>query len=214
MAARGQSFLVDQHPEKQKIIDGILSGQPVRDIARSVSPPIGFNAIQRYKTRIVKPILGQAEETERLLGELQARPPAAPPRKASPAAIQKADTAIQDAPRLSMFRDRLEKLWQRADRTLDKAEAAVRVGEDQEGNAVFGARDITPIAPLLNAAHKSLELLGRATGELEPEGRQSIAIQIICPQAPNPGAMPRVSYVSADAIDAEDVCVEIGLIQR
>ena len=139
---------------------------------------------------------------------------AAPPRKASQAAIQKADTAIQDAPRLSMFRERLEKLWQRADRTLDKAEAAVRVGEDQEGNAVFGARDITPIAPLLNAAHKSLELLGRATGELEPEGRQSIAIQIICPQAPNPGAMPRVSYVSADAIDAEDVCVEIGLIQR
>jgi hypothetical protein len=113
-----------------------------------------------------------------------------------------------------MFRERLEKLWQRADRTLDKAEAAVRVSEDHEGNAVFGARDITPIAPLLNAAQKSLELLGRATGELEPEGRQSFAIQIICPQAPNPGAMPRVSYVSAGSIDAEDDCVEIGLIQR
>ena len=214
MAARGQSFLVDQHPEKQKIIDGILSGQSVRVIARSVNPPIEFNAIQRYKSRIVKPILGRAEETERLLGELQAKPPAAPPPKASPLAIQKADTAIQDAPRLSMFRERLEKLWQRADRTLDKAEAAVRVSEDHEGNAVFGARDITPIAPLLNAAHKSLELLGRATGELEPEGRQSIAIQIICPQAPNPGAMPRISYVSADAIDAEDDAVPIGLIQR
>src|SRR5579863_4664572 len=111
MAGRGQSFLVDQHPEKQKIIDGILSGRSVRAIARSVNPPIEFNAIQRYKTRVVKPILGRAEETERLLGELMATPPARLPPPPSPVALQKAATAIQDAPRLSIFRQRLEKIW-------------------------------------------------------------------------------------------------------
>jgi len=52
------------------------------------------------------------------------------------------------------------------------------------------------------------------TNELGRDRTPAMAIQIICQQAPNPGAMPRISYVSADAIDAEDVCVPIGLIQR
>jgi len=43
-----------------------------------------------------------------------------------------------------MCRDRLEKIWQWTDRTLDKAESAVRVGKDQAGNTVFGAQDLTP----------------------------------------------------------------------
>src|ERR1035438_8252024 len=110
MAGRGHSFLVDQHPEKQRIIDGILSGLSVRAIGRSVNPPIEFNAIQRYKARIVRPILGRAEETERLLGELKATPPAVRPPESSAVALQKAATAIQDQPRLSIFRQRLEKL--------------------------------------------------------------------------------------------------------
>jgi hypothetical protein len=211
MAGRGQAFIVDQHPEKQKIIDGILSGRSVRDIARSVNPPIEFNAIQRYKARIVRPILGRAEETERLLGELKATPPSTLPPQPSPVALQKAATAIQDAPRLSVFRDRLEKLWQRTDRTLDKAESAVRVGKDEAGNPVFGAQDLTPIGPLLAQAHKNVELLARATGELELVGGPSLSIQIICPSAPA-DAMPRVTFMSNDASDAEGE-EQIGLLQ-
>ena len=90
-----------------------------------MNPPIEFNAIQRYKARVIKPILGRAEETERLLGELKATPPATLPPEPSPVALQKAATAIQDRPRVSMCRDRLEKIWQWTDRTLDKAESEI-----------------------------------------------------------------------------------------
>jgi hypothetical protein len=214
MAGRGQSFLVDQHPEKQKIIDGILSGQSVRAIARSVNPPIEFNAIQRYKTRIVRPILARAEENERLMGELQATSPATRPPKPSPVALQKTATAIQDAPRLSIFRQRLEKIWERTDRTLDKAESAVRVGKDDEGNIVFGAQDITPIAPLLAQAHRNAEILGKATGELEAQVAGSFSIQVICPSTTGATSadLPRVTYSATPQIEGGDE-VEIGVRQ-
>jgi hypothetical protein len=215
MAGRGQAFIVDQHPEKQKIIDGILSGQSVRAIARSVNPPIEFNAIQRYKARVVRPILGRAEETERLLGELKATPPATLPPQPSPVALQKAATAIQDGPKLSIFRGRLEKLWRTTDETIDEARAAVKVVPGEDGNPKPVGRDIAVMAPLLNAAHKNLEMLGRATGELEPQDRgPGISVQIVCPwTGPDPANLPRVSYSAPDAIEDESDEVLIGILQ-
>jgi hypothetical protein len=65
----------------------------------------------------------------------------------------------------SPFRDRLEQLWGRTDRALTQAE------QDKE---------LSVIAPLLNQAHKNVELLGRVTGELEVASPM-IAIQIVCP---------------------------------
>ena len=47
--------MVDSHPQRKQIVQMILGGVPVRKIAASVSPPIGFNAIQKYKTRVVRP---------------------------------------------------------------------------------------------------------------------------------------------------------------
>jgi hypothetical protein len=123
-----------------------------------------------------------------------------------------ATQALLGAPALSMFRQRLEKLHACADRALDRAETSVRVVKDERGRLVAVGADLSPIAPLLNQAHKNLEMLGRATGELELVGGPSLSIQIICPSAPA-DAMPRVTFMSDDAIDAEGE-EQIGLLQR
>lgn len=62
-------FAVDSHPQKKKIIEGILAGRPVRDIARSVVPQIAFCAVQRYKANVIKPTLARAGESEKLLAK-------------------------------------------------------------------------------------------------------------------------------------------------
>lgn len=212
MAGTGQPYRVDSHPQKNKIVQMIIDGRSVRDIAKAVSPPIDFNAIQRYKVNVIKPVLDRAHDTNRILiGEGQTKP-APEPLSRDTNAIQMATQAIKDAPVLSIFRQRLEKLHGRIDRSLDKAETAVRVTFDKEsGEEVVIGADLGVIAPLLNQAHKNLEILGRATGELEPSGGAGVSIQILCPSAPNANAMPRVTYAADEAIEAS--FEEIGIKQ-
>lgn len=210
-------FAVDTHPQKQKIIDGILSGETIRAIASSAVPPLQPMTIQRYKTSVIKPMLERAAVSERILGTvsgLKDKPKDLSDRSPAIQAVQK---AIQDAPALSIFRQRLEKLHSRIDRTLDKAESAVRVERDEDGKEVFAGPDITPLAPLFNAASKNLEMLGRATGELEPQGGSGVSIQIVCPSAA--GELPRVTFANHDqltieASPEEEGMLEIGLQQK
>jgi hypothetical protein len=212
MAGRGQPFLVDSYPEKQKIVDGILAGKSVRAVAKSVVPPIQFNAIQRYKTNVVIPMLQRAEKISATMHPVV-------PLSADPVALQGAREAIQDAPTVSLFRHRLEKLYRRVDRALDRAETAVRVIE-KDGKLVAAGADLGPIAPLLSAAHRNLEMLGRATGELEPAGSASMSIQIICPAAGS-SEPPRIVFgqddertIEGEAIEVEPVEAEIGISPR
>lgn len=208
--------IVETHPEKQKIIDQLLAGRSVRAVARSVSPTLDFNAIQRYKLNIIKPAIERATAGERILmGEGHRKEAVVAIQPDSPA-IQEARQSIQDAPVLSVFRQRLEKLHGRIDRTLDKAEAAVRISRDSEGNEVFAGPDLAVMAPLLNVAHKNVEILGRATGELEPTGGSGVSIQIVCPTAPIE-AMPRITYAAPDGqgqIEGEGLYSDIGLLQK
>ncbi len=103
-----------------------------------------------------------------------------------------------DAPVLSIFRSRLEKLHGRIDNAIDRAE---------ERPDLFGV-----LPPLFNQAAKNLEMLGRATGELEPQSHGHMSIQIICPVAPA-DAPPRITYASDDTIESGSV-ETIGVIQR
>jgi hypothetical protein len=90
----------------------------------------------------------------------------------------------------------------------------VKVVPDEDGNLCAVGKDLSVMAPLLAQAHKNLEILGRATGELEPQGGQSLAIQIICPWvSPDPNNLPRISYSAPDAIEGESDEVEIGVPQ-
>ena len=75
-------------------------------------------------------------------------------------------------------------MWVRTDRALDKAEKAVRVVKDSQGNVVDIAEDLGAIAPLLNQAHKNVALLGKATGELIEAPQIQVGVQVVMPAAP------------------------------
>src|SRR5215469_12381261 len=103
------------------------------------------------------------------------------------------------------FRTRLETTWDVIQGAMDKARRAVRTNED----GTVEDRSLSALPPLLNQAHRNLELLGRATGELSNDGAaaanimllrvisvprlpgvQTRAVQTIAPGAP-PAAEPR-----------------------
>jgi len=101
---------------------------------------------------------------------------------------------------------RVERLYDKAQQILTKA-----LEDDDPRMAIQAIRAASAV---MGEARGYMELRGELTNELGRDRTPAMSIQIICPQAPNPGAMPRVSYVSRDVTDAEDVCVEIGLVQH
>ncbi len=218
MSGRGQAYAVDSHPQKQLIIDGILAGRSPRSIASSLAPPIHFNAIQRYRANVVRPLLKSGETAT--IVESTNKVHAAPvvPLSSDSQAVQSVHQAIQNAPAASLFRRRLEKLYGTLDRSIEKAETAVRVTYDKEGNEVAIASDLSAVAPLANQIHKGLEILGRATGELEPQGGSGVSIQIVCPT--QPGEQPKITFARDETLtldaSAEEVggMEDIGLIQK
>ena len=101
-------FAIDDHPQKQKIIDGILAGLSTRAISASLVPPVSFNAIQRYKVSVIKPMLQRAEESNRiLLGNKILKTPPADLSNASEA-VQAVQKAILDAPALHIRENRIK----------------------------------------------------------------------------------------------------------
>lgn len=181
-------FVVDKHPQKKKIIQLILSGTPVRQIAEMVVPHVPHSAVQRYKTNVIKPMLANAEESSRILNTQithlgDTKLPV--PLSSDTTAVQAVQHAIQAAPVLSIFRTRLESVHGRIERAMDRVE-----GNPKE----FGL-----LPPLVNQYHKNIELLGKVTGELEQQGTTSVSIQIVCPSAPTPELTPRISYADDNA---------------
>lgn len=75
----------------------------------------------------------------------------------------------------SPFRPRLEQLWGVAERTLKRAE---------------DAENLPAVAPLMAQAHKNLELLGRATGELAERDAPTVNVIVVCPSGPTAPAEP------------------------
>jgi hypothetical protein len=212
------------------MIEAFIAGTPAREIARWAHPRVAHNTISRYMRARVRPALnnaarlfavdpprtcgaldGEAKKKTRNVATQQTEP-----QMERDQAEQLAMEALVAAPALSLFRARLEKLHGRVDRALDRAETAVRVIE-KDGKLVAAGADLGPIAPLLSAAHRNLEMLGRATGELEPAGSSSMSIQIICPAAGSSDP-PRIVFgqdegrtIEGSAIEVES---EIGISPR
>ena len=161
---------LEDHPQRKQIIDAIVKKQPYRIILSWANPPISMAAIGRFK--------------QRALAELSAKPKTQAARTAFPSqntAIevpQPAQTVADNGYRQSLtslaspFRSRLESTWGIAERTLARAEAAVRV-VSVDGESVPVGADLSCVAPLLAQAHRNIELLGRATGELEQAQSQN-----------------------------------------
>src|ERR1700722_9682849 len=184
MAGTGAVYAVENHPQKAQILQKMVDGIPLRSIARGLVPPVSVMALQRYKANVVKPIIAKA--TPKTIPS-----PRPVPAIENAVTVQTVTQAVHDAPVVSIFRQRLEKLHGRVDRLLDKAEEAIKVMPDEDGVLCAVGKDLGVAAPLLAQAHKNLEILGRATGELEPQGSGAVSVQIVCPWVgSDPAQMP------------------------
>lgn len=128
---------------------------------------VSHTVVQDYKRKVFIPALKTAQQIQSL------QPLAASNLEVAQEQIGLTRTIVSASP----FRDRLEKLWA-------KCETAVETAEIQQ------------LAPILGQAHKNLEMLGRATGELESVTNNSVQIQIVVPSGPAYG-----SKFEAEAID-------------
>lgn len=157
---------IETHPERPRIDEAILAGLSVRKVAASVSPPLSHTAVQRYKNTVLRPAMRRELAIAKVLGQGKSSIP-------SELAEVVTDGTVK-ALRASPFRSRLEKLWERTEKGLDRAESAVRTITDRDtGELVAVGADVTAIAPLLNQAHKNLEILGQVTGELTRDAQQA-----------------------------------------
>jgi hypothetical protein len=69
--------------------------------------------------------------------------------------------------------------------------------------------------PLLSEIREHAKHVAVEMGEWQETVMQPLAIQIVCPQAPNPAAMPRVVFDAAPvAEDDDDDTVAIGIQQK
>jgi hypothetical protein len=172
-------FSIDKHPQRQQIFDSILAGRSVREICALVTPPVSFMTIQRYKTKIVKPLIENAENNPKLKKALGSYENLPVPLVSDTQVLQAVRERAEAAPAVTICRARMAKVGQRLDRALDRAEAAVKVIKDTDGKDVVVGQDLAPLAPLINQEHKHIELWGKLTGELQPDNQQQINIQVI-----------------------------------
>ena len=173
--ADGAHSKIEQLPETQrkKVVDAILEGQSLRSIAKLAG--ISHVQVALYKQRVILPAVRAARKVH-ALQQLEK------PNKPTSVSVGEQANLTREIVAVSPFRERLEKLWVRTDRALDKAESAVKTVK-VNGEDVAVGQDLTPMAPLINQGHKNLELLGRVTGELEVKSAANIAIQIVMPSS-------------------------------
>ena len=166
---------IDKLPETQRqlVLNAMLEGQPARKVAAIAG--ISRQAVCLYKKN-------------RFLPSLRASMQAASNHQVTNTDGINNEPTIQRTVELtrgvissSPFRAQLASLKERTERALDKVE------RDDKRLALM--------APLIAQGHKNVELLGRATGELEQAAGPQIAVQIVIPASQG---VPDASAPAAD----------------
>jgi hypothetical protein len=52
-----QSSAVEDHPQRQAIIDALLAGESIRTVASRCVPPVSPASVQRYRAKVLKPAM-------------------------------------------------------------------------------------------------------------------------------------------------------------
>jgi hypothetical protein len=162
---------IDNLPEAQrkKVISALLSGVPLRTVATLAG--ISHVQVARYKKKVLLPAIKKADEIQSFQSL----------SNDTTLALTQRAKLTQEVIACSPFRSQLASLKERTERALDKVE------RDDKRLALM--------APLIAQGHKNVELLGRATGELEQAAGPQIAVQIVIPASQG---LPDASSPAAD----------------
>lgn len=176
--------VIDSLPEteRSKIVSDLLSGASQTAVARKLG--VSRQAVSQYTRRVLRPAMQSAAKLQSLQG-----------LSSDPSQLTAENKLLVRQAVSSPFMERHSYVWDVVQESLERGRRAVQVTKD--GDAV--GEDLAVLAPLLNQAHKSLELLGKATGELQDKSAAPVvSIQIVVPA--NPSAAPRVEFGTGEGV--------------
>lgn len=190
---------VSQHPQKQRVIDGILAGESIRDIAASVSPPLSRAAVARFRQAVVAPAVKQSfhklNELKRMRDECAPADPTSivPPRGNTNHLDAVAARETERSALVNPFLKRIATKYDRYDKLLDKATAAAEP-------------DLKAIAALDACETRSMDLHAKLVGAIAPEASQQVTNNIVL-MLPRPvdDAPARPMLDDGNVIDIEPV---------
>jgi hypothetical protein len=173
---------IETHPQRQKIIDAIISGQGCDTIARNAKPRLNKVTVWRYAKNVVKPALEKAAAGAKVLAaaDLQLPPPNG---------ITENQGAI-DATRAVIAADPI--LSRMEQRRLDR-ERLLKTAEDSADLRGWAAIDRNDIS--------ATELEARLTGRLDSQPTGGQVAVVVLPVAGLPGpAAPVPQVLPAGAV--------------
>jgi hypothetical protein len=194
---------------KQEIIDAILAGRPVREIAASIIPRVSHMALQRFRAKHVAPALQHAMTNSKSL----ARSPIQRALRQEPDSakvIESARAEIQHGPVLAVRQKRLAWLQDRHDRlNLIVEERAADMAAIPGGKSGLLAKDFK------SDGREVYKVDGVLLSELREHEKQ-VAVELGEWQEHNiPGVMVQIVLPVATCSEPhEPECIDIALPAR
>jgi transcriptional regulator with XRE-family HTH domain len=177
---------VDHHPDRQRIIDDIVAGVlSLDEIGRKYK--LAKNTIWKYKRDIIAPTLRRVRETAQELQAAETACVKSDTTQVERAAMNATGAVVAADPYIR----RTEQLWKVSEDAIERAKTSVRVVTDRKtGELIAVGEDVRAIAPLIDQAHKNIELSARLTGRLQEHAQPSTQVVIVVPdrQATAPAA--------------------------
>lgn len=161
---------IDKHPQRQQIIDGILSGQSLRTIGHSVVPQVHHTTLARFKLKLVGPAVRAMRGVNTNARDLKAI------ASAAGLDMDPANAAERYAEDLrKMVQERVAARLERRGGWISEAEK--RPIADKNGN-VFNDMDHRALSAHDRNEGTDLEFLARLAGLLSDGGSTTINMQI------------------------------------
>lgn len=162
---------VDRLPEveRKKVLDAILAGETLSSLAARLG--ITRQAMSSYKNRVILPAIKTASEIQDVRRRARDSSNDPTPTYASPkdqAIAQATENKVltREIVKASPLMERHQFLWEKT----------------QDGiNSASDSKDLAALPALLNQGHKSIELLGKITGELTEKDAVNLNIIIAIP---------------------------------
>ncbi len=187
---------VESHPQKQEIIDSLLSGKTLKQIAVTLSPPLSVMALCRYRKAIIRPTLQKAVAVttinRRLVANtktMQAHGLADIPDELATSAVRETSELLRNAPLVEPYLSRIRKHQETIDEAVD-----------------FACQNEDPrtVAALLATDYKGMEFHARLCG-VSLDGAQApaganinLAVMVSVPRATVDDPAPSVDVTYVD----------------
>src|SRR5579872_1693452 len=180
-----KTFAVIGHCQHDLIDRWLLAGKSVRWVSAQTDPHVSFGALQRYRKKLLTPALRRMAAKLPATANLPVMSFEGGQSIERPLHKVTGETLADE--RVNPFIERAHLLWAECLQGIADAKNAVSTVTDEDGNEKVRGRDFSVLAPILNQAHRNLELFGKGAGYLatdNPAGNVQQAITVTINMAP------------------------------